>query len=156
LEAFGAKAEGDPADAARGASRLHLTLSDDAAVDDVLERARPGFAPGVVIVDHTTTSPSGTAARSARWAARGVAFQDAPVFMGPENALRGTGLMLASGDRRRFDALAPELEKLTGDLRYMGAEPERAASFKLFGNMLLMFLTSGLSDVFALAKAVGI
>src|SRR4051812_7719357 len=61
LEQFGAKAFPDPAEAARGAARIHLSLSDDAAVDEVLERARPGFDKGVVIVDHSTTSASGTA-----------------------------------------------------------------------------------------------
>jgi 3-hydroxyisobutyrate dehydrogenase len=43
-------------DAVRGAKSVHLTLSDDMAVDDVLERARAGFAPDVVIIDHTTTA----------------------------------------------------------------------------------------------------
>ena len=41
LESDGAVAVDDPAEAARGATRLHLTLSDHAAVDEVLERARP-------------------------------------------------------------------------------------------------------------------
>src|SRR6185295_19693303 len=59
LEADGARAFADPAEAARGAARVHLTLSDDAAVDEVLERAAPGLSPGVVIVDHTTTSATG-------------------------------------------------------------------------------------------------
>jgi 3-hydroxyisobutyrate dehydrogenase len=131
LESEGATAFDEPAAAARGAARIHLTLSDDSAVDDVLERARPGFAPDVVIVDHTTTSPSGTAARAQRWADRGVAFQHAPVFMAPQNALESTGVMLASGDRARFDALQPELGKMTGKLVYVGPRPERAAGFKL-------------------------
>src|SRR6202042_2509381 len=102
LEADGARAFEDPAAAARGARRVHLTLSDDAAVDEVLERARPSFTPDTVIVDHPTTSPTGTVARAARWAGRGIAFQHAPVFMGPQNALESTGLMLASGDKARF------------------------------------------------------
>ncbi len=91
LEADGATAFADPSEAARGATRVHVTLSDDAVVDEVLERARPGFEKNVVIVDHTTTSATGTAARAARWSDRGVAFQHAPVFMGPSNALAGTG-----------------------------------------------------------------
>ena len=99
LEADGAKAFADPADAARGATRVHLTLSDDAAVDEVLERARPGFAPGVVIVDHTTTSPTGTRVRAQRWNADGFELQHAPVFIGPQNALESTGLMLAYGTK---------------------------------------------------------
>ena len=156
LEETGARAFDDPAAAARGATRVHLALSDDAAVDEVLERARPGFGQDVVIVDHTTTSPSGTAARAARWAERGVAFQHTPVFMGPQNALESTGIMLASGDRARFDALAPELSKMTGKLVYQGPQPERAAGFKLLGNLFLMFMTAGMADLLALAKAQGI
>jgi 3-hydroxyisobutyrate dehydrogenase len=159
LEEHGARAFADPAEAARGASRVHLTLSDDAAVDEVLERAAPGFAPGVVIVDHTTTlatGATGAAARAARWEARGVAFLHAPVFMGPQNALESTGIMLASGDPARFEALRPALEKMTGKLVYLGPAPERAASFKLMGNLFLMFLTAGMAEMLNLAKALDV
>lgn len=156
LEDTGAMVCADPASAVRNAERVHLTLSDDAAVDDVLEQARPGLARGVVLVDHTTTSPDGTRARAARWAERGIAFQHAPVFMGPKNALDATGVMLASGERARFDALEPALSKMTGKLLYLGAEPERAAAFKLLGNAFLMFMTAGLADFFALGKVLGI
>jgi 3-hydroxyisobutyrate dehydrogenase len=153
LGAEGAVAFDDPAAAVRGAARVHVTLSDDAAVDDVLERVRPGLALGAVVVDHTTTSPDGTAARARRWAERGVAFQHAPVFMGPQNALESTGIMLASGDRARFDALSPELAKMTGKLVYLGPHAERAATFKLMGNLFLMSMTAGVADILALAKA---
>ena len=156
LAGDGAVVVRDPAQAARGAQRIHLTLSDDAAVDDVLERVRPGLEKGAIIVDHTTTSPAGARARVARWAERGFAYQHAPVFMGPQNALESTGVMMASGDRARFDSLAPELSKMTGKLVYLGPEPERAASFKLLGNEFLMFVTAGLADFFALGKALGI
>jgi 3-hydroxyisobutyrate dehydrogenase len=64
--------------------------------------------------------------------------------------------MLASGDRPLFDALAPELGKMTGKYLYLGPSPDRAAAFKLFGNMFLMFVTAGLADVLALAKALEI
>src|SRR5471032_1040632 len=74
LEQYGAKAFENPADAVRGAEQIHLTLSDDAAVDDVLERASAGFATGVMIADHTTTSPVGTREREKRWTQRGVSF----------------------------------------------------------------------------------
>jgi 3-hydroxyisobutyrate dehydrogenase len=156
LEPEGAKAFADPAEAARGATRIHLSLSDDTAVDDVLEAARPGIAQDTVIVDHTTTSPTGTRARAERWSARGVDFQHAPVFMGPQNALEGTGIMLASGDPARVERLRPALEKMTGRLVYFGPEPERAASFKLFGNLFLMFMTAGVAEVLTLSKALGV
>jgi 3-hydroxyisobutyrate dehydrogenase len=156
LEADGAVAFDDPAEAARGATRVHVTLSDDDAVDDVLERARGGFGDGLVIVDHTTTSPSGTAERVRRWEDRGIGFQHAPVFMGPQNAREASGYMLASGDQTRFDALEPKLAKMTGQVVYLGPQPERAAAFKLLGNLFLMSMTAGVIDMLSLAKAMGI
>lgn len=156
LAALGAIVCDDPAQAVKSATRVHLTLSDDRAVDEVLERAAPEVAPDALIVDHTTTSPHGTAARAAKYNERTMRFLHAPVFMGPQNAREATGLMLASGDAALVERLRPELERMTGKLWYVGPEPERAASFKLLGNLFLMFITAGLTDVFALAKAVGI
>jgi 3-hydroxyisobutyrate dehydrogenase len=156
LEADGAHAFENPAEAAQGAERIHLTLSDDVAVDEVLERARSGFQPNVTIVDHTTTSATGTAKRARTWAERGIAFVHAPVFMGPQNALESTGVMLTSGDWERYQALQPVLGKMTSKLVYLGPVPERAAGFKLMGNLFLMALTMGVGDMLALAKALGI
>jgi 3-hydroxyisobutyrate dehydrogenase len=156
LAAEGAESFDDPAEAARGAARVHLTLADDASVDEVLERARPGLGRETIIVDHTTTSPAGAAARVARWAERGIAFQHAPVFMAPQHALESSGVMLVSGDKARYEALAPELSKMTGKLIYLGQEPDRAASMKLLGNLFLISMTGGLADMFALAKALDV
>ena len=156
LAEHGAKAFSAPADAARGATRIHLSLSDDAAVDEVLERASSGFAPGVVIVDHTTTSASGTVARQARWAELGFTFVHAPVFMGPQNALESTGIMLVSGDPALVGPLKPALTAMTGKLEDLGPRVDAAAAYKLLGNLFLMFLTTGLSDLLGLAKAMGI
>ncbi len=146
----------DPADAVRGASRVHITLSEDTAVDDVLERARAGFANGAMVVDHTTTSPPLTGERVLRWDARGIAFLHAPVFMGPPNALAATGVMMASGNRARFDAFEPHLASMTGKLVYLGADPARAAAIKLLGNHFLVVMGAGLIDTLALAKSMGV
>jgi 3-hydroxyisobutyrate dehydrogenase len=156
LEDAGARPFDDPAKAVAGATRLHLTLSDDTAVDDTLERARPGFSPGLCIVDHTTTTKSGVAPRVQRWAERGFPFVHAPVFMGPENALRGTGTMVVSGDPAYVDRVKADLAKMTGTLRELGPRPDTAAGFKLLGNLFLMFLTTGFADLLGLAKALDI
>ena len=156
LELDGATAFADPAECARGAERVHLSLSDDAAVDDVLERARDGIGPDALIVDHTTTSATGTRARVERWEARGVRFLHAPVFMGPDNALHATGMMLVSGDRTRVRAARPILEAMTGKVVDLGEAVDAAASFKLLGNLFLMFVRSGLAETFLLGKALGI
>ena len=104
----------------------------------------------------TTTSVGGARERVRRWEERGVAFQHAPVFMGPANARQGTGFMLASGDRTRFEALEPELAKMTGKLVWLGPEPDRAAAFKLMGNLFLLTMTTGLIEMLSMAKALGV
>jgi 3-hydroxyisobutyrate dehydrogenase len=156
LEAEGARAFAEPAEAARGAARVHLTLTDDAAVDDVLERARPGLAGSVVIVDHSTTSTQGTLARIARWRERGITFVHAPVFMGPQNARESTGIMMISGPRDVVDPLRPALAPMTGKLVDLGERPDAAAAFKLLGNLFLICMTTGLAEMLALAKALNV
>ena len=80
----------------------------------------------------------------------------APVFMGPQNALESTGLMLVSVDAARVEPLRPALAAMTGKLEYIGPRPEEAAAFKLLGNLFLMFVTTGLADMLALAKAMDV
>ena len=146
LETDGAKAFADPAEAVRGAEQLHLTLADDASVDTVLEPIADAIAPSTWIVDHTTTAPTPTAERVARWDARGKRYVHAPVFMGPPNAREGTGAMLVSGEKSRYEALLPTLEKMTGRVVYLGEEPGRAAAFKLFGNLVIISSVGLLGD----------
>ena len=156
LEAAGAKAFDEPAAALAGADRIHLSLSDDASIDAVLEPIAAKIPKGTWIVDHTTTAVTPTAERVARWNSRDRIFVHAPVFMSPANALEGTGLMLTSGEKSRHDALLQELEKMTGKVLYMGEAPERAAAFKLFGNLTLIGIMGVLGDVNRLAHSVGI
>jgi 3-hydroxyisobutyrate dehydrogenase len=144
------------AEAVRGAERIHLSLSDDASVDAVLEPLAATLPAGSWIVDHTTTAVRPTAERVARWDARGQRFVHAPVFMAPANCAEGTGLMLISGDPARHAALQGALQAMTGTLVYLGPQPERAAAFKLFGNLTLLGILGILGDVGRLAAAVGI
>ncbi|MBK9686161.1 MAG: NAD(P)-dependent oxidoreductase [Betaproteobacteria bacterium] len=156
LQDVGATAFDDPAAALAGAERLHLSLADDASVDAVLEPLAAVIAPGTWIVDHTTTAVTPTAERVARWRARGRSFVHAPVFMGPANALEGSGLMLLSCAQAQHDALLPALQQMTGKVVHVGEAPERAAAFKLFGNLTLIGIIGVLGDVNRLAAAVGI
>ncbi len=156
LEAFGAVAFKSPAEAARGAARVHICLRDDASVDEVLAAAAPGIAKGTAVVDHTTVLPSGVAAREQRCAANGLEFLHAPVFMGPPNAAAATGLMLASGARKRFEQLRHALEPMTGKVWYLGEPVDKAATFKLMGNAMILAVVGGLNDVFTIAQANGL
>jgi 3-hydroxyisobutyrate dehydrogenase len=156
LESYGAAAFDQLTEAVKGANRIHLTLSDDQSVDEVLEKASAGFDPGVIIIDHTTTSSPGAAKRAAYWKKKGYTYIHAPVFMGPPNALESTGVMLVSGDQQVVKLLEPELSRMTGKLWNLGEQPEKAASMKLLGNLFHICLTGGIADMLTLAGSLNI
>jgi 3-hydroxyisobutyrate dehydrogenase len=152
----GATLAASAADAVRGATHVHVMLSDDASVDGVLEPIAEAIGADTWVVDHTTTAPTPTKARAERWAGRGRRFAHAPVFMTPAMCASGSGLMLLSGPQATYDALQPVLAGMTGTLVYMGEAPERASAFKLFGNLTLLAMMATLGDVNRLARACGI
>ncbi len=156
LETYGVRAFDDAAEAVKGVDIIHITLKDDASVDEVLAAAAKGFSPGAIIIDHTTTSARGAIERTASWKARGYTYLHAPVFMGPQNALESTGTILVSGDQDVVVRVLPELSKMTGKVVNFGPEEGKAAGMKLIGNLFLLSLTAGLSDTLSLAKASGI
>jgi len=156
LEPLGAKVAATPADAAAGADRVHMTLPDDAVVDELLGAIRPRLRPDAVVVDHSTTSPRGTTARVAAMQQAGIRFLHAPVFMSPQMARDAVGIMLVSGSQAIFDPVKSVLEKMTSEVWYLGEQGHLAAAYKLFGNSMLFVIAAGVTDVFAMAKGVGI
>lgn len=153
LAALGARVASSIAEAVADVERVHLVVSDDAAVDGLLAQIPAG--PHLVI-DHTTVSPSGTRARFAACDARGLAFLHAPIFMSPQAARDATGIMLCAGPQDRFERAAPALQAMTGTLKYVGERVDRAAALKLFGNAMILTICAGLSDVYRMARALDI
>lgn len=156
LEPDGAKAFAEAAEAVKGAAIIHITVKDDASVNEVLAQAKAGLQPGAIIIDHTTTSVEGAIQRTKEWKEQGFTYFHAPVFMGPVNALEGTGTMLVSGDQALIEKLTPTLSAMTGKLVNLGAETGKAAGIKLTGNCFLVTFTAGLADTLTLAKALDI
>jgi len=156
LVALGAVAGATPAETVKGAERVHIVLTDDAAVDAVIEALLPALTAGAYIVDHSTNLPAGVAARFTRLRAAGIHYVHAPVFMGPSNSRDATGLMLLSGPVEDEVALRSALETMTGKMLYLGAEPDRAAKMKITGNGLLIMLTAAMGDLFRMGEASGV
>ncbi|MDP3617059.1 MAG: NAD(P)-binding domain-containing protein [Rhodoferax sp.] len=153
LKPFGVIAAATPAEAVRGASRVHLVLKDDAVVDAVLAAARAGLASDAIILDHTTTLPALTAARSERLNAQGLKYLHCPVFMGPAAARGAQGSMMVAGPQPLFEQVKADLEKMTARLEYFGERADLAAVNKLFGNAMIIGVAALLADVLTMAQA---
>ena len=156
LVAQGAAQADSPADAVRGADRVHLILKADDAVDSVIAQLRPGLGDGTAVLDHSTNLPARVASRTSALRAEGVRYLHAPVFMGPRNSQDGTGMMLLSAPKAEHEALLPYLSTLTGTVRWCGEQPDKAASIKIIGNSVLLMLTATMGDAFALGQATGV
>jgi 3-hydroxyisobutyrate dehydrogenase-like beta-hydroxyacid dehydrogenase len=152
LVSHGARLAKTPGEATKGASRVHIAVSDDAAVEEVLASVLPALAKDAIVIDHSTTSPKGNQARFARAAKEGFSFLHAPVFMSPSMAHSAKGLMLCAGPEAVYAKAKDALAAMTGEVMYLGERPDLAAAYKLFGNAMIITIVGGLSDVFAMAK----
>lgn len=156
LARFGIKVAASPADAVRGAARVHLILRDDDVVDQVIAAARAGLSADAIVIDHSTTLPKLTAERAARLQAQGVSYLHCPVFMGPPAARKAQGSMLVAGPRALFESVSAELSRMTGKLDYLGERSDLAAINKLFGNAMFIGTWAVLADILSLAKACSV
>ncbi|MEO6597912.1 MAG: NAD(P)-binding domain-containing protein [Planctomycetota bacterium] len=150
LVAKGATAAADPAEAVRGASRVHLVLAEDSAVDAVIAQLRPGLGRDVPVIDHSTNLPAKVKARFEELRKAGVRYLPAPVFMSPQNAREASGMMLLAGPTAEAKALDKDLSAMTGKLWHTGERSDLAAVFKLAGNSMYFALTGAMSDVLAI------
>jgi 3-hydroxyisobutyrate dehydrogenase-like beta-hydroxyacid dehydrogenase len=156
LTQFGIKSAATPGEAARGASRVHLVLKDDAVVEEVISAARVGLSPESIVIDHTTTLPTLTATRAQRLRAEGVRYLHCPVFMGPPAARNAQGSMMVAGPSPLFEEVKAELARMTGRLEYLGERPDLAAINKLFGNAMIIGIAAVMADILTMAQASGV
>ena len=153
LESDGATVAASPQEAVAGAERVHFVLPDDAVVNRIVNQIGTAMSREALIVDHSTTLPDSTRVRAELLRAKGFRYVHAPVFMSPQMATDGVGLMLVSAAKPDYDAVRGALEGMTGEVWYLGERPDLAAAYKLFGNCMLFAIAGGLADVITMARA---
>ncbi len=156
LARLGAEVADSLKSAAAGATRVHLALTSDDAVDAVLAELIDGATDAAVVIDHSTTSPAGAAARAERAAKASIPFLHAPVFMSPEACRAAKGMMLVAGPNDTYEAVRDGLAMMTGAVWYVGQDGSRAASLKLVGNSMILSIVAGLADAHTVAQSQGV
>ena len=115
LLALGASEAPTPGDVARAADVVVTCVSDTPDVEAILfgtGGVAGGAAPGTLVIDCSTISPSATATFAARLAEGGVAFVDAPVSGGSEGARLGTLTIFVGGEPDAVERARPVLEAM--------------------------------------------
>jgi 3-hydroxyisobutyrate dehydrogenase len=151
LEQFGVRVASSPADAVKGAARVHLVLKDDAVVEHVIAALRPGLDTNAIIVDHTTTQPALTAKRAERLARENVRYLHCPVFIGPDAARQQKGTILVAGSKALYDEVQAALRRMAEKVEYLGERPDLGAAYKLCGNAFIIGINALVADVLSVA-----
>lgn len=153
LVAMGARVAASPEEAVIGASRVHLVLSADKAVDAVIGAMFDSIHEGAFLFDHSTNAPGRVAERHDRLRGLGIRYVPAPVFMSPHDGKEGTGLMLVASEPEEFLEIEPLLSPMTGRLWHVGARSDLAAIYKICGNGVLLALAGTMGDLFRIGEA---
>lgn len=155
LVARGAKEADNVPVAVAGANVVMTSLSDDAAVTDVL---LPGGSPlplanGAAVVECSTVSPATTRRLAAIYGEHLVA---APVLGGPAALASGEAALVVAGPEDTLDHTRPVLDAVSGNIRRCGAEPGTAITIKLLSNCLLLTGLAAVSEAVAAGQRAGL
>ncbi|MFF3327791.1 NAD(P)-binding domain-containing protein [Streptomyces sp. NPDC002889] len=152
----GAVSAAGPAEAARGHSVVVLSLSDEAAVDDVLfGRIAPVLAPGSIVIDTSTVSPEYARKAAARLGDAGLRRVEACVVGNPFQAREGKLRVYTSGAEQDAAEVAHILDAIGSEVLHLGA-PGTAATLKLIFNLLLGAQVASLSEAVAYGVRAGL
>ncbi len=158
LLARGATWAENPAEAARGANVVFLCVTDTPDVEKVvlgkggiIETAREGM----VVVDHSTISPSATRAMAAELDKRGVKFLDAPISGGDVGARNATLAIMVGGDRSAFDQVEPLLRVMGKTITYCG-ESGNGQLTKLVNQIIVSVTNMAVSEGLVFARKSGL
>ncbi|GAA1262193.1 NAD(P)-dependent oxidoreductase [Kitasatospora nipponensis] len=156
LVAAGALAAATPAEAAAGQHTVLLSLSDEAAVDQVLfEQLVPVLAPGSLVIDTSTVSPEYARSSAEKLAAAGLRRVEACVVGNPFQARDGQLRVFASGAEADIEQARPLLETVGSELVVLGA-PGASATMKLILNLLLGAQVASLAEAVTYGAQAGL
>lgn len=94
-----------------------------------------GFAPDSVLIDMSSSAPSGTVELAKELASRGIEMIDAPVSGGRAKAVDGTLTLMVGGDEAVIDRCRPVLESMSENIFHTGTVGSGHAT-KALNNLL--------------------
>ncbi len=157
-DAVGARPAADPAEVAREARVLLMSLPDSRVVEPVVrgpDGLLAGAAAGATIVDLSTASPASSVALHAEAAAAGVRYLDAGVSGGAAAAEKGTLTIMAGGDAAALAEIDWVFAPIAAHVHHMGA-PGAGHTAKLLNNFLNAVSLAATAEVMVAGRKAGL
>ena len=158
-EGLGATVATTPAALGLTTDIVFICVSDTPDVEQVVfgeSGLINGLAPGSLIVDHSTISPSATREFATRTSETGVHWVDAPVSGGSEGAVNGTLAVMAGGEPSQLERARPYMEAYSRSVVHVGDTPGSGQMVKAVNQVLVVLNALAVSEALVLADAAGL
>ncbi len=158
IEQLGGRLADTPADAAKDADVVMLSLANDDVVNTMLygdDGVFETFAKGGYVVDMSTVPPDFARALAERAGADGYNVLDACVYGAPFHARSGELRVMVGGPEEAYEAIEPILETLGKQLAYLGGNG-MGATMKLVVNMLMGVQMPALAEAVVFGEKAGL
>ena len=157
LENKGAIVVDSPKNVAEKSELVIMVVKDANAVKDVVFGdcgILAGRHEGMCIADMSTINPNSTREISKKVTENGIDYMEIPVMGGPNVAINGKLVIMASGKKEVFEKFKTIFESIADQSIYLG-DTGTAHSIKLAMNLQIAMLALSLSEGITLTKKAG-
>ena len=157
LENKGAIVVDSPKNVAEKSELVIVVVKDADAVKDVVFGdcgILAGRHEGMCIADMSTINPNSTREISKKVTENGIDYMEIPVMGGPNVAINGKLVIMASGKKEVFEKFKTIFESIADQSIYLG-DTGTAHSIKLAMNLQIAMLALSLSEGITLTKKAG-
>ncbi len=158
LKKNGAIVADSPKDVAQKSDLVITVVKDANAVKSVsfgLDGIILGKHSDLIVSDMSTINPSASIEIEKKFYDEGVIWLDTPVMGGPNVAINGELVMMASGDKSSFEKLEHIFQKIAHKRFFLG-KTGTAHSIKLAMNLQIAMLALSLSEGIILARGASV
>ena len=157
LKKNGATVVESPKEVAKDTDLVIIVVKDADAVNDVIfgdYGILAGNHEGMCIADMSTVNPNSTKEISEKVIATGTDYLEIPVMGGPNVAIDGKLVLMASGEKEIFEKFKQVFDSIAEQSFYLG-NTGTAHSIKLAMNLQISMLALSLSEGITLTKKAG-
>lgn len=157
LENKGALVVDSPKNVAENSELVIMVVKDANAVKDIIFGdcgILAGRHDGMCIADMSTINPNSTREISKQVTENGIDYMEIPVMGGPNVAINGKLVIMASGKKEVFEKFKTIFESIADQSIYLG-DTGTAHSIKLAMNLQIAMLALSLSEGITLTKKAG-
>ncbi|MFC1957339.1 NAD(P)-dependent oxidoreductase [Chloroflexota bacterium] len=154
----GATSAGNPAEVARNADCVFLSLPGTEVVEDVIFGENGlinGLSSGAIVADLSTIHYLATLKINEELQSRGVTFIDAPISGMEARAKEGTLTVMMGGDPDTVEKIRPILDTIGNNIVYMGTSGNGQLT-KLANQLLFNISAAAMAEVLPMAVKLGL